>query len=113
MAIQPIDLQGMYNQMRNVAQSMAHQQQGVKLSESMQQHNLIQQNLENAERVKQTSNDGAQSRMVKDDGGGTGNAMHQSEKHKHKSEEETDSDTNTVQESIREPYIGRIIDITR
>ncbi len=54
MAIQPIDLQTMYAQIQNVAKQAAFQQQGLQLADSMQQENIIKQNEEMAQRVKET-----------------------------------------------------------
>ena len=46
MAIQPIDLQTMYSQMANIAQNAAQAQDGGRLTEAMQQQNIVRQNLE-------------------------------------------------------------------
>ena len=55
MGLQPIDLQTMYSQLSNVARQAAHQQQGVQLSESMQQAGIIRQNQEQADETDQAA----------------------------------------------------------
>ena len=55
MAIQPIDMQTMYSQLNNVAKNAGAQQQ-AQLSEAMQQQSNIQKNLENSQKIQNTSN---------------------------------------------------------
>ena len=106
MGLQPIDLQTMYSQLSNVARQAAHQQQGVQLSESMQQAGIIRQNQEQAEKEEQSKLGGINQNGKNNSG--------QQQKKKEKSPDEQDSEAeNTAQNRLKESYLGQHIDITR
>lgn len=109
MAIQPIDLQTMYQQLNNVSKTVAGQQQ-VQLTEAMQQQTNIQKNLENATKVNQTSNEKANAKNVDEDGRGGSSSFNQAKNQNgnKNSEEEQKPKSNPYN-----PYLGSIIDITR
>lgn len=111
MAIQPIDLQTMYSQMANIAQNAAQAQDGGRLTEAMQQQNVVRQNLEAVDRVSRPASDesGAQSRAVKNDGA---SSSHGESEERGKSGERKKKDEG-CEHAVRESYIGRHIDITR
>ena len=110
MGLQPIDLQTMYSQLSNVARQAAHQQQGVQLSEAMQQAGIVRQNQEQAEKVQQAEE---QSKLGGINRNGRNNSGQQQKK-KEKSPDEQDSEAeNTAQNRLKESYLGQHIDITR
>lgn len=110
MAIQPIDLQTMYSQMGNIAKQAAHAQQGVQLSQSMNQVNVIKENSENASKVHQTNN-GAKSGAVDEDGRNKNNSKQNSKHHDNQEEEKSSEGQNKF--GLSESYLGVHIDISR
>lgn len=111
MAIQPIDLSAMYNNMR-MAQNVANQQQGAKAAEASQQQNAIQQSMEAASKVHVISGENSQASMVKDNGGGTSGAWGMQHGKRDQKDEENQEEP-SQQNGIRESYLGQHIDITR
>ena len=107
MAIQPIDLQTMYAQIQNVAKQAAFQQQGLKLADSMQQENIIKQNEEKAQRVKETE-ENSKSSVVNKDGRGAESGTHGGKKDKNPPNENEEKSGH-----LKESYLGQHIDITR
>jgi|WetSurMetagenome_2_1015567.scaffolds.fasta_scaffold136454_3 hypothetical protein len=113
MAIQPIDLQTMYAQMSGVAQNVAHQQQGVKLAESMQQQTVIEKNKEQSERVQRSADEEAKVMIIKEDNSGS---LHENKQQQKKKQNENTNDLKTDKDNtqeIHEAYLGQHIDITR
>lgn len=109
MGLQPIDLQTMYSQISNVARQTVHQQQGVQLSEAMQQVNVVRQNQEKSEKVHQTEEQ-EKSGVINQNGK---NPSGQQEKEEKKSEHKEPEPQNSEQNRLKEPYLGQHIDITR
>ena len=110
MAIQPIDLQTMYSHMGNVAKQAAHAQQGVQLSQSMNQVEVIKQNAENASKVQKTNN-GSKSGAVDEDGRNKSDPQ-QNDKDDEKRRKE-DSHEISKSYGLSESYLGVHIDISR
>jgi hypothetical protein len=111
MAIQPIDLQTMYSQLANVAQSVAHAQEGPQLAEAMQQENIVQKNKEQADKVQQTAAEGVKTAVIKDEGhSGTKSGAYGK---KQKKPEDKKQETAPEDDGIRESYLGQHINITR
>lgn len=112
MGIQPIDLQNMYSQISNVARNVGGQQQAAQLSQSVQQQNQIQKNLEMSQRVQEANNDKANTNNVNPDGhkGGAGT-------YKNPDKNKKDSNENrgsfSSYEASKSAYVGTIVDITR
>ncbi|MBQ9238800.1 MAG: hypothetical protein IJ191_05730 [Treponema sp.] len=113
MAIQPIDLQTMYAQMGTVAQNVAHQQQGAKLAEGIQQQHTVQQNIEQTERVQQAAHDEAQATSIHGDGGAAGGDAALFQERKRSSDDSAESVGTVPSHGISDPRIGQHIDITR
>ncbi|MCK9171013.1 MAG: hypothetical protein M0P01_11430 [Treponema sp.] len=111
MAIQPIDLQTMYSQMANVAQTVARAQEGPQLTEAMQQQNVVQKNKELADKVHRAADGDEKSPVIKDEGqsGTTGNSAGR----KRQKQNKTETDEKSEDDGIRESYLGQHINITR
>ena len=111
MGIQPIDLQNMYSQMSNVARNVAGQHQAAQISESVQQQNQIQKNIEQSQKVQQAENDKANTNNVNADGhqGGAGTYQNPNKK---KKEKETKGNFG-IYADVKSEYVGTIVDITR
>ena len=84
MGIQPIDLQIMYSQAANAAKAATGAQASAQLSQSMHQSTVVQQNLENSQKVHALSNEQSKSSAVSDKGGGNGSGAYGSSKKKEK-----------------------------
>ena len=104
MAIQPIDLQTMYAQIQNVAKEAAFHEQGVKLADAMQQADVIEQNKEKAQRVKETS----KASVVNEDG----RSSESGERKKKKDKNSADTGEENAPR-LKESYLGQHIDIMR
>lgn len=109
--MQPIDLQNMYSQLSNVAKSVAGQQQAAQLSDSIQQQQNVQKNIENATKI-QKINEQPDTKTINSDGRNNGGSGNQKQK---KREHDNTENQNQIQSSasIQPEYLGTIIDITR
>ena len=112
MGIQPIDLQNMYSQMSNIARNVAGQHQAAQISESVQQQNQIQKNIEMSQKVQQAENDKSKSNIVNADGHKGGAGTYQNPNKKKKDQHEKNGSFGLYSESKSE-YVGTIVDITR
>ena len=110
MAIAPIDLQAMYAQMNNVAKIAVNQQQGVVLSQQLQEAKIIQQNAEKAVAVKKTADNESKSQVVGD--GHNKNESPDGNSRRSKKDSEKD-DSEEPKQIYKESYLGQHIDISR
>ena len=112
MGIQPIDLQNMYSQMSNIARNVAGQHQAAQVSESVQQQNQIQKNIEQSQKVQQAENDKANTNSVNEDGhhGWAGTYQNPNKK---KNKENESKGTFGIYSDTKPGYVGTIVDITR
>ena len=112
MGIAPIDLQNMYSQMSNVARNVAGQHQAAQISESVQQQNQIQKNIEMSQKVQQTENDKSNTQNVNADGhqGGAGTYQNPNKK---KNKNNDSKGSFGVYADVKSEYVGTIVDITR
>ncbi|MBQ1628693.1 MAG: hypothetical protein II098_05990 [Treponema sp.] len=110
MGLQPIDLSTMYSQMSNVANQVAHGEQGVQLAKSMQQVDVVKLNSEQSKKVHQAGEDSKSSAV--DQNGSNGQQFaggKKGSKEENQSEEQNSNDKYRLKES----YLGLHIDITR
>lgn len=99
----------MYSQIANVAKVAAHQQQGVQLSEAMQQADVVRRNEEQSRRVNQTEGE-SKSSTVDQNGSRQGAAP---DGRRGSDGGRSDGEPPAEQGRLKEPYLGRHIDITR
>lgn len=112
MAIQPIDLQTLYSQLENVSKGVAAQQQGAQLHSVLQNENQTKKIQEKQNTVQETKNEQ------------NADSIHERKQRKHDNNDNGDSNDNDkksddnksqdnlpVQEVIRDPGLGRHIDI--
>ena len=109
--MQPIDLQNMYSQLSNVAKTVAGQQQAAQLSDSIQQQQNVQKNIENAQKI-QKINEQPDAKTINPDGRNGSWAGSQKQKNKEHDNSEGQSQIQSSA-SIQPEYLGTIIDITR
>ena len=109
MAIQPIDLQAIFSQIDKVGKNQAVQREGQQIQEALQQAQTQKKMEENVHSVNQTHEMGKEAATIKDENrhgnhenhGGTG---------KKNSEDENEEETKNA--LIRDPALGRNIDIS-
>lgn len=110
MSVQPIDLQTMYSQMPNVANRVAHEQQGAQTNAELQQQFAVNKNAQEIKTVKKAADTESKTALVKD-GGGKSQMQQASENGARKNDSHENSGTEKTE--IREEYLGRHINITR
>ncbi len=113
MAIQPIDLQTMYSQMTNVANRVAHEQNGGQLAQSINQQSVINQNAEKAQAVQKTASNDAKASVVKKDSKGNGGFYGGARQNGGTGLEDSEDEQPKKKVEIRESFLGQHIDITR
>lgn len=106
MAIQPIDLQTLYTQMDKVSKNVVQQQQQAQLQGSMQLDGLVKKDIQKSTTVEQMEKQESMSSVK--DGHNSNNGKNNSSK-KHKSEETQEE---IVLEVIKDPALGKTIDIS-
>ncbi|MBQ1949388.1 MAG: hypothetical protein II367_04445 [Treponema sp.] len=110
MGVQPIDLQTMYSQISNVAKQVSHVEQGIQLSKSMQQTDIVKANTEQAKKVQQTGEDSKSSSVNQN---GRNGAAFQNKKKKDSENPQPETQENSDKYRLKEDYLGQHIDITR
>lgn len=113
MGIAPIDLQTMYSQLSNVSKTMSGAQQ-AQLTESMQQQQNIQRDLENSQKVQQTSNEKANASKINQNGSGSQSFTGKREKKENSEENQNaQNEEQNLYNKYKPSYLGNIIDISR
>lgn len=116
MAIQPIDMQTMYSQLNNVAKNAGAQQQ-AQLSEAMQQQSNIQKNLENSQKIQNTSNTQSLSPKISSDGKGGASSSDSNFSSQKDDSEDLENQNEEAQinaiSNYQDKKVGSIIDIMR
>lgn len=110
MAIQPIDLQNMYQQLSNVSKSITNQPQLNQLASSLQQQTIVQQNLEESTKVSRTNEDAQNTNNIDADGK---NDSSQNQRQSSEQKHENQNDGAQKSNPNNPPFVGTIIDITR
>lgn len=110
MALHPIDLQTLYTQLENVSKGVAFQQQGLQLREAVQQDNYGKQLMEKEKTVKEAAQEESEAARVKDQHKRRQNSNDSSDA-KNKHEEEAPAAEEQKTTDIKDPRLGRLIDI--
>ena len=110
MAIQPIDLQALFTQMDKVGKNQAVLREGQQLHDSLQQIQTQRKLEENVQSVNQAQDMGEEAGKIKDEKGGGAYANNGRREEEAEKEEEEESGKN--EELIRDPALGRNIDIS-
>jgi hypothetical protein len=109
MAIQPIDLQALFTQLDKVGKSQTVQREGQQIQGSIQQIQIQRKNEQNIQSVNQSQDMGEEAGTIKDEkrhGARENNARERKQQDKDSSEAEEKRDL------IRDPALGRNIDIS-
>lgn len=108
MALNPIDLQTMYSQIDKVAKQASFMQQGVQLSESMQQVNVVRQNTEQA-KVVHSADESSNANTVNQNGSGN----NEQPEHRNQEKEQNPEGESHEKYNLKEAYLGNHVDISR
>ena len=111
MAIQPIDLQAIFSQVDKVGKSQAALREGLQIQESLQNVQNQRKLEENVQSVNQSQNMGEEAETIRDENrqGSHANKGEANERQ----EEENDAPTEDKKpDLIRDPALGRNIDIS-
>ena len=114
MAIQPIDLQTLFTQVDKVGKNQAVAKEGQQIQEALQQAHTQRKLEENVRAVNETQDMGEEAETIKDQNGrgahaNQGGAKGQQEQVSDEAEAEDDR---KKPELIRDPALGRNIDIS-
>jgi len=108
MAIQPIDLQAIFSQMDKVGKIQASLRDGQQLQDSLNQANAQRKLEENIKSVNETQNMGDESGKIKDEN--RKGAHHEGAKGK--AHEEAEDVVKEKKDLLRDPALGRNLDIS-
>ena len=109
MAIQPIDLQALFTQLDKVGKTQAVLREGQQIQEALQQAQIQRKLEENVQSVNEAREMGEEAETIKDQNGHGAHANQGGAKGK---QEEGASTENEKPEMIRDPALGRNIDIS-
>jgi Ran GTPase-activating protein (RanGAP) involved in mRNA processing and transport len=111
MAIQPIDLQALFTQLDKVAKAQVVQREGQHIQQALQSLDSQRKLEENVQSVNESQELGEETEKIKDEQGrgapGGAHANHGGGK-----SEEPESEEDEKPEMIRDPALGRNIDIS-
>ena len=110
MAIHPIDLQALFTQLDKVGKNQAALREGQHIQEALQQVQTQRKLEENIQSVNEAQNMGEEAETIKDQKGRGAYAGQGGAKGKQKEEETPEEDEK--RELIRDPALGRNIDIS-
>lgn len=113
MAIQPIDLQTLFTQIDKVAKNQAMMRDGQQVQNTLQQAEIQRKLQENVQSVNQSQNMGDESGKIKDEDK-RGGAFAKGGKHEEEPEAEEDEAAAAAAKDklIRDPALGRNIDLS-
>jgi len=111
MAIQPIDLQAIFSQMDKVAKSQIMMREGQQIQESIQQIQIQRRNEQNIQSVNQAQDMGEEAGIIKDDKRQGGRENNSGTRERQMQDDES-GEAEDKQELIRDPALGRNIDIS-
>ena len=110
MAIQPIDLQAIFSQVDKVGKNQSFLREGLQAQEALQQQQSQRKLEENVQSVNQAQEMGQEAEKIKDDSGRGAHAKQGGAKEK--DEEEDSAEEEKKPELIKDPALGRNIDIS-
>ena len=110
MAIQPIDLQAVFSQIDKVGKTQAFLRDGQQIQESLHQAQAQKKLEENIQSVNETQNMGQESGKIKDENRKGAHANQDGAKGK--PDDAAEGEENEKPDLIRDPALGRNIDIS-
>ena len=109
MAIQPIDLQALFTQVDKVGKNQAVLREGQQIQDALQQLQVQRKLEENVQAVNEAQDMGEEAETIKEQ---KGRGAHANQGGARGNEEEEESAENEKPEMIRDPALGRNIDIS-
>lgn len=106
MAIQPIDLQTLYTQMDKVSKNVVQQQQQAQLHGSMEIAGLVEKDIQKSSTVEKTEKQDKMASVKDKQGSRENNEKHSKKQNGNEEQEEI------VLEVIKDPSLGKTIDIS-
>jgi len=110
MAIQPIDLQAIFSQIDKVGKTQAFLRDGQQIQDSLHQAQTQRKLEENIQSVNESQNMGEESAKIKDENRKGAHANQGGAKDKQ--EDSSEEEENGKPDLIRDPSLGRNIDIS-
>jgi hypothetical protein len=111
MAIQPIDLQTLFTQLDKVGKNQAMQREGQQIQESIQQIQIQRKNEQNIQSVNQAQDLGEDAGTIKDEKRHGGRENESGARQKQQEDDEFPA-AEERRDLIRDPALGRNIDIS-
>jgi hypothetical protein len=112
MAIQPIDLQTIFTQLDKVGKTQAFMRDGQQIQESLNQAQAQRKLEENIQSVNETQNMGEEAGKIKDENRRGANANQGGAWEKTEDLTEEEEEEKKKQDLIRDPALGRNLDIS-
>ena len=112
MAIQPIDLQALFTQLDKVGKSQVVQREGQQIQAAIQQVQVQRKNEQNVQSVNETQEMAEEAETIKDENRRGAHAGQGGGKGKQEEGEDAALPDNEDPELIRDPALGRNIDIS-
>ena len=107
--MQPLDLQALFSQLDKVGRAQAFIREGQQLQDSLHQAETQRKLEQNIQSVNQAQNMGEETKTIKDDNRRGANANYGGDKKRNDEEDETEEERPG---SIRDPALGRNLDIS-
>ena len=111
MAIQPIDLQAIFSQIDKVGKNQAVMREGQQIQEALQQVQIQRKLEQEVHSVNEAPNMGEEAKTIKDENRRGQRSQHEEFKGK-QDEEDGQVQDDERQDMIRDPALGRNIDIS-
>ena len=111
MAIQPIDLQALFTQLDKVGKNQAALKEGQQIHESLQQVQTQRKLEENVQSVNQSQDMGEEAETIRDENRKGAHSSHGEASERH-GEKDDASGENETPDLIRDPALGKNIDIS-
>jgi microcompartment protein CcmL/EutN len=111
MAMQPIDLQALFTQLDKVAKSQVIQREGQQIQEALQQAQSQRKLEQNIQSVNQSQQMGEEAATIKDEQR-RGTHTNQGKTMGRQEDEDEDSTPEEERDFIRDPALGRNLDIS-
>jgi len=114
MAIAPIDLQAIFSQVEKVGKTQAQAKEGQALHQAMQGVEMQRKTEEHIKQVNEAQNTGDGAEKVKDRDSHDGQKKNSGKRSDANGDDDTDDakDENNRQKVLRDPYLGKKIDIS-
>ena len=112
MAIQPIDLQALFSQLHQVGKTQAMLREGQQIQEGLHQQQSQRRLEENIQAVNEAQNMGEEAEKIKDENRGRNTPFAAGSPEEREEEEKEKETIKVLADFIRDPALGRNVDIS-